>query len=72
MNDITQLLYLWLSNDEELYEDIQNRAGNPKDLENLVAEGLNYDSLTITWEGILDDILQLVQWNKLFNELVDY
>lgn len=74
MNDITEVLYTWLSNSPDIYGSIQLRAGNAKDLRTIVEEGITItdDQFFLVFEGVLDDLLNLADWQHLFNELVEY
>jgi len=69
MNDVTRVLYLWLSNDEPTYQDIQYEVESPEDLFSFVE--LNMRPENDFWAGIGRDLLNLADWTQLYEELKD-
>jgi hypothetical protein len=69
VNDVTRVLYLWLSNDEFTYRDIQYVVDSPDDLFDYVE--LNMRQENDFWAGIGRDLLNLVNWTQLYEELKD-
>jgi hypothetical protein len=67
VNDVTQVLYLWLSNDEFTYRDIQYLVESPEDLFSYVE--LNTRQENDFWAGISRDLLLLADWRQLYEEL---
>ena len=74
MTDITpesQAIYLWLSNDEQLYHATRHHATDPEQLENWIREWID----TECQDGMTRDLLALalsrVDWPQLAERFSD-
>ena len=69
MNDITNVLDLWLNNDDAAYADIIHNVTDDEDLQDYV---LGMFATLPAWSlarHVVEDMLGYVQWSKLFKSI---